>query len=607
MATTSSLAGSHVTRDPIVREQRNFISHDGAAIAYRAWVPPGATKGVLLFHRGHEHSGRLRELVTDLGLLEQDVALFAWDARGHGLSPGERGWARDLGTIVKDVQSFADHIRATYRISTENLAVLAHSVGSVIAAAWVHDYAPPIRGMVLVAPAFRVKLYIPLARPALRLLQWWNGPDKKSFVKSYVRGKMLTHDLEQARAYDSDPLISRQIAVNILLDLHDISTRLIDDAGAITTPTLVMAAGKDWVVKNGAIRTFVARLGSPIKDFVTFPAMYHAVLNEVGRDKAIGQAKAFLQMALALEPRKETVLREQYTADEYERLCRPLSPLDSRAWNFALQRGFLKTLGRWSDGVALGWRCGFDSGESLDYIYENRPRGRFILGKLIDQGYLNASGWRGIRQRAVHIRAILDGLIAALHAEGKAIHILDVAAGPGRYLLETLAAHADQKPYATLRDFSPTAIAQGQALASRLGLQHITFEQGDAFDEEQLAALATRTAEAPRPDIAIVSGLYELFEDNDKIQVSLRGIFRALAPGGYLIYTNQPWHPQVEMIARVLINREGKPWTMRRRTQAEMDRLVRAAGFEKVDMKIDRWGIFTVSVAKRRGSNEGRT
>lgn len=602
----ATLADPHVSGDLMVREQRSFISHDGASIAYRAWVPPGATKGVLLFHRGHEHSGRLTELVTDLGLLEQDVALFAWDARGHGLSPGERGWAKDLATIVKDVQSFADHIRATYQISTENLAVLAHSVGSVIAAAWVHDYAPPIRGMVLVAPAFRVKLYIPLARPALRMLQWWKGPDKKSFVKSYIRGKMLTHDPEQARAYDSDPLISRQIAVNILLDLHDVSTRLIDDAGAIMTPTLVMAAGKDWVVKNGAIRTFVARLGSPIKDFVTFPAMYHAVFNEVGREKAIGQAKAFLQMALALEPRKETVLRERYTSDEYERLCRPLSPLDSRAWNFALQRGFLKTLGRWSDGVALGWRCGFDSGESLDYIYENRPRGRFILGQMIDRVYLDAAGWRGIRQRAAHIRAILDGLIAALHAGGKAIHILDVAAGPGRYLLETLAAHADKKPWATLRDFSPTAIARGQALASRLGLQRVTFEQGDAFDEEQLAALATRTTEAPRPDIAIVSGLYELFDDNDKIQSSLRGIFRALAPGGYLIYTNQPWHPQVEMIARVLINREGRPWTMRRRTQAEMDRLVRAAGFEKVDMKIDRWGIFTVSVAKRRGSNEGR-
>ena len=45
------------------------------------------------------------------------------------------------------------------------------------------------------------------------------------------------------------------------------------------------------------------------------------------------------------------------------------------------------------------------------------------------------------------------------------------------------------------------------------------------------------------------------------------------------MYTNQPWHPQIEMIARVLPNRDGQPWVMRRRTQAEMDALVACGGF----------------------------
>jgi hypothetical protein len=55
----------------------------------------------------------------------------------------------------------------------------------------------------------------------------------------------------------------------------------------------------------------------------------------------------------------------------------------------------------------------------------------------------------------------------------------------------------------------------------------------------------------------------------------------------------------MEMIARVLINRDQQPWVMRRRAQAEMDQLVQSAGFEKIDMAIDRYGIFTVSVARR--------
>jgi Putative methyltransferase len=73
-----------------------------------------------------------------------------------------------------------------------------------------------------------------------------------------------------------------------------------------------------------------------------------------------------------------------------------------------------------------------------------------------------------------------------------------------------------------------------------------------------------------------------------------------VADGGFLVYTGQPWHPQLEMIARALTShRQGQAWVMRRRTQAEMDQLVQAAGFRKIAQRIDPWGIFTVSLAVR--------
>jgi hypothetical protein len=84
------------------------------------------------------------------------------------------------------------------------------------------------------------------------------------------------------------------------------------------------------------------------------------------------------------------------------------------------------------------------------------------------------------------------------------------------------------------------------------------------------------------------------------VRRSLEGLAAAIAPGGYLVYTNQPWHPQLEFIARALTShRGGAAWVMRRRTQAEMDALVAAAGFRKVAQRIDEWGIFTVSLAER--------
>src|SRR5262249_57736225 len=104
-----------------------------------------------------------------------------------------------------------------------------------------------------------------------------------------------------------------------------------------------------------------------------------------------------------------------------------------------------------------------------------------------------------------------------------------------------------------------------------------SWEEGGACDEKSLAAVA------PRPTVAVVSGLYELFADNALIRRSLAGLAAAVPPGGYLVYTGQPWHPQLAMIARALTShRQGQPWIMRRRTPAEMGQLVAAAGVPQI-------------------------
>jgi alpha-beta hydrolase superfamily lysophospholipase len=149
--------------------EQTMPSWDGTELFYRAWFPDGkqAEKALLLFHRGHEHSGRWQETVDSLGL--EKVAIFAWDARGHGRSPGERGAARELTDVIRDVDTFARQIAERYGIALENMIVLAHSLAAVTVGAWVHDYAPPIRALILATAAFEVKLYVPLAIPGLRL------------------------------------------------------------------------------------------------------------------------------------------------------------------------------------------------------------------------------------------------------------------------------------------------------------------------------------------------------------------------------------------------------------------------------------------------------
>jgi alpha-beta hydrolase superfamily lysophospholipase len=569
-------------------QQATFASHDGAQLHYRHWPAAQPSKrALLLFHRGHEHSERWQETVDALGLGEVDV--FAWDARGHGASPGERGSAADIGVLINDVESFVRHIERAHGIAREDMICVAHSVGAVIVAAWVHDFAPRIRGLVLATPAFRVRLYVPFAVPLLRLRQQLLGP---GYVKSYVKARMLTHDPEQAQRYAADERIFRQIAVNILLGLHDTGTRLIADAAAIRVPILMLTAGADWVVDNTAQQEFFDKLSSTDKTLCLLPGFHHAIFHEKDRQLVVEHVRAFVTRLFGAPRDEPPSLRDAdragYTKAEYEELLRePLLP------GPILQRFAFSTIGRLSEGIALGLRSGFDSGETLDYVYENRPRGLTPLGRTMDRGYLESPGWSGIRVRRQNLEAMLREAIRELHAAGRPVRILDAACGAGRYVLETLAALRDIPASAVLRDYKSQNLEVAEQHRARLALDAVKIVRADAFDRASYGALE------PRPTIGIVSGLLELFPSNDATRACFGGFAEAIEPGGILIYTNQPWHPQLRFIAGVLRNREGKPWIMRRRTQEEMDELVREAGFVKEAQAVDQWGIFTVSRARR--------
>ena len=146
------MAQDHIVADPVRRDssEHHFASWDGTELFYRSWEPPSPSRQALvLLHRGHEHSGRFQDLVDRVKL--DDFWMFAWDARGHGNSPGERGYAPSFNSVVRDLDRFVAHISESHDIPVENIAIVANSIGSVIASTWVHDYAPSIRAMAATA------------------------------------------------------------------------------------------------------------------------------------------------------------------------------------------------------------------------------------------------------------------------------------------------------------------------------------------------------------------------------------------------------------------------------------------------------------------------
>ena len=581
-------------------QDNHFTTTDNQVLFYSYWKSETEKpeRTILLLHRGHEHSGRLQHIVDEMQL--PNTAFFAWDMRGCGKTEGKRGFSPSFMTWVYDLNAFVKHIKTNHQTPENEIVVVAQSVGAVIAAAWVHDFAPKIKGLVLASPAFSVDLIFPFALESIKFLHKIKGT---FFVKSYVKGKQLTHDEERAKSYHNDPLVTLPISSNVLIELYDVSDRIIKDAGAIITPTQVLISGDDAVVRYQPQKDFYNNLSATLKEVHIMQGFHHDTLGEKDRNQAFDLIKNFISKIEALDTKVNLLEAHQrgYTYTEYQELLMPKSPNFWNEINFSMTRKSMKYIGKHaSQGIKLGVDTGFDSGSTLDYVYKNKIKslGVFKLigfGQLIDKIYLESIGWRGIRIRKINLETLIRKYIIQLNQyNSNKINILDIASGHGRYILDAVSPLKEKINHIKLRDYSEINVKAGKELIKEKQLSDIaTFVNANAFDGDSIAN------ENPKPDLVVVSGLYELFSDNMLIMNSLKGIYKAI-DSGYLIYTNQPWHPQVELIARTLNNHQGNhKWVMRRRTQAEMDQLVANAGFEKMEQLQDDWGIFTVSVARK--------
>ena len=561
-----------------------FNTFDGNKIFYRVWNFEKNKKTLIIIHRGHEHSERLNELAQDEKFLKYNI--FAYDLRGHGYT--ETKTSPNAMDYVRDLASFVNHIKNEYQIKEEDIFIVANSIGGVILSAYIHDFAPNIAGMALLAPAFEIKLYIPFARQLVILL---TKIKKDAKVMSYVKAKVLTHDVEEQNKYNSDKLINKEINAKLLIDLADMGKRLVEDSMAIELPTIIFSAEKDYVVKNSAQKKFFLNLSSKKREFIELENFYHGIIFEKERQKVYKMLDDFIQDVFKNQNTELDTSPREFSRKEYERIALKEYPLNEKIF-YSIQKFSMKTFGFLSKGMSLGLKYGFDSGISLDYIYKNQANGRLLIGKFIDRFYLNQIGWAGVRERKKNLLTLIEGKINNLGEEN--VKILDVAGGTGNYLFDIKEKYP--KVEILINEFKKSNIEVGEEVIKKNNLENISFVNYDCFDKETYKKINYT------PNIVIISGVFELFEDNNMLENTISGVAEILDKNGAIIYTGQPWHPQLKQIALVLNSHKGnnKSWLMRRRSEKELDSLFEKYNLKKERMLIDNNGIFTVSLAELR-------
>ena len=246
----------------------------GLELYYQSWFPTRELKAVLgIVHGLGSHSSCFSRLVKVLVSLGYGV--YGLDLRGHGRSPGPRGYVQNWAEFRQDLACFHRLIREER--PHQACYVIGHSLGANV----VLDYAlaapEKLAGIIAIAPVVGPVGISPLKLALGRLLsRLW----PRFTLNAGIPEGAGSHDPTVIAAYVNDPLRhtkgTARLATEFLRNAQQLRTRLC----SLQTPLLVLQGGEDVVALPAGSRALFNRLPLMDKEYQEYPHGYHDLHND---------------------------------------------------------------------------------------------------------------------------------------------------------------------------------------------------------------------------------------------------------------------------------------------------------------------------------------
>ncbi len=268
-------------------------SKDGTQLFCRMQAHPEAPAALLFIHGFGEHSGRYGHVLDHFFARGYDVAAF--DYRGHGRAQGRRGHIGSFREYFDDVDAFIRWAMAR-TTGDRRLYLVGHSLGGLIASAYVLEQPEGIDGVILSSPFLGLKLKVPtikvFAGHALsRLVPTFSMP-------AGVPTEYLSTDPEVGRAYQADPLIGTVATARWFTEAMTWQENVLRKASAIRVPMLLLQAGDDRIANPDTAQAFLAAVGSADKELIWYDGLYHELFNERDKEQVMNDLASWLERHL---------------------------------------------------------------------------------------------------------------------------------------------------------------------------------------------------------------------------------------------------------------------------------------------------------------------
>jgi alpha-beta hydrolase superfamily lysophospholipase len=255
-----------------------FRGAAGVELFQRLWLPDEPPRAVvLLIHGIGEHCGRFAGVAA--ALTAHGLAVAAYDQRGHGRSPGQRGHINRWADYREDLR--ACHALVRRHFPALPLFLYGVSMGSLVALDYVLREPGDVRGVMVSG--------VPLqptgaAKPWLvALVKVLSRPWPTLAFQLRLEHAALSRETEVVRAYQADPLVHGLITARWGTEMLATIAWVKAHAAGLRTPLLMVHGEADRINSAAGAREFWEAVQLRDKELYLDPGGYHEPHNDLNR------------------------------------------------------------------------------------------------------------------------------------------------------------------------------------------------------------------------------------------------------------------------------------------------------------------------------------